>query len=153
MSKTTKILTVIERYYENGWLDFNCTKRYTALARCSYALLLAQDFYLANIQNIKATDCSKIKVDSTGYYQDSNKSLYYQERYNKAISSVPKEFREIIRLVCIDDRPLAVNDNFKDMTSRRKSEWSFSLKIDLCRGLDRLIDFYDSYEHPDDEPA
>lgn len=152
-TKPKKLLCVLERYYENGYLDFKTTRRYTALSRCSYGMRLAADFQIGGHGKVIATDCSKIRVDGGTQRKETDRQLYHQQRYNRAMASVPKEFRAVIRHVCIEDKPIADNDNELILSARRRAEWNFSGKIDLCRGLDRLIDFYDSYEHPDDEPA
>ena len=146
----TKLLTVLERYYENGWLDYACDLKHTALARCSFGLLLARDFYLAGLSAVKATDCSKIRVDGCGGdWRSGDGAYFHRQRYNAAMQAVPKEFWDVVRLVCIDDVPIAANDNA--VSARRKAELAFAAKYDLCRGLDRLVDFYTSYKHPDDD--
>lgn len=150
MMKHSKILSVLERYYENGWLDYWACGKYTPAARCSYGLLLYHDYYAGNFEPMQATDCSKIRVDGGRWQKLSEKALYHQHRYMAAFSAVPKEFRPIVRLVCIENKPVAAGVNQDDVTARRQAELIFSAKLDLCRGLDRLIDFYESYKHPDD---
>lgn len=144
MAKIIKNMSVLERYYADGVLDLKSTRDYTALSRLSAGLVLAKDAYLARISNIKSTDLSKIRVDGCCGSEETEKTLFHRDRYNKALRAIPREFLNIVHHVCIDDLPIAANDN-SNMSARRKSEMSFSLKLDLVRGLDRLIDFYRTY--------
>lgn len=144
MVKIIKNMTVLEQYYIRGVLDLKAKDSYTALARLSAGKLFAKDEYLARISNLKSTDPANIRVDGSGGGELSDKALFHRDRYNKALRAVPKEFLAVLRRVCVEDLPIAANDN-EDLPARRKAEMSFSMKIDLVRGLDRLIDFYRTY--------
>ena len=151
MAKIIKNMTVLERYYGDGFLDLLSTGEHTAEGRYHAGTVFAKDAYLSRISNLKSTDPAIIRVDGSGGGELSEKALFHRDRYNKALRAVPHEFLAVVTRVCVDDLPIAANDN-GPMPARRKSEMSFSLRLDLVRGLDRLIDFYRTYaqEQKDD---
>ena len=125
----------LQRYADAGYLDWR--GKYTAVERVSAGNDLWIDYYLGKISSVGAVDPAKIRVDGGGSVQKTIKCLYHQDRYNKAMSCLPKEFWDVVRKVCIDDEPIETEGTRLDM--KRKL---YAARIDLCRGLDRLVDFY-----------
>lgn len=124
----------LERYADAGYLDggpFSVTDRVSAGGR------LFADAYLGGLVSVRATDLSRIRVDGCGKFEEGNRRLYHQDCYEKAMAAVPPEFWPAVRRVCIEDEPLKA----LGMRLFVKKEL-YSLRKDLCRGLDRLVIFY-----------
>lgn len=126
----------LERYAAAGWLDFG-REIYTALDRLSAGGRLFADFYLGGLNAVKAVDMAKIRVDGGGSVEKTSRRLFHADRYEKAVLCVPAEFWPVVRRVVVEDLPLKAEGSVLDV--KRKL---YAQRVDLCRGLDRLIDFY-----------
>lgn len=128
----------LEQYARKGWLDFG-DKRFTALDRLSAGLRLMKDFYHGHFESVCANDMRKVKVDGHGNSTLQEEALDARNRYLEAMKAIPAEFWGVTRQVCIEDKPIAANDNG---SRTEKLHEAYSSKKDLCRALDRLIEHY-----------
>ena len=132
-----KPTSVLQRYYQAGWLDFG-NKRYTGEDRLNVGERLARDYYLSHFSDVKSLDLTQ-EVRGGVFLLDN--VLDSRHRYNQAMRAIPHEFWPLIRKVCIEDEELFDNDNFQE-SKRQKLYASYLAKVDLSRGLDRLIEHY-----------
>ena len=68
-------------------------------------------------------------------------ALVYQERYIKAMQSIPDEFWPAVRIVCIEDKELKADKNIIPRSLLSK-QIVYHLKSLLVLGLERLVKFY-----------
>lgn len=129
--------SVLETWYNKGHLDYKNSK-YSAQERLEYGLRLAFDFQIINRANLRSGYIKNSKIDKTDYSQ-SVSLLDVMQRYNDAIRAIPSEFWPIVRKICIEDTDLVFPKNVSD---RQNHYFSYLSRIDLCRGLDRVIESY-----------
>lgn len=131
--------TVLERYYEKGYLDLpnSC---FSAEDRKKVGEMLAQDYYLGLSHHLKSIDLSAVNIPSTGEILKENRQFYH-ERYMAAMDSVPREFRAAVYRVCLEDKKL-ICDEVVDKKSLKNKNNSYYQKMLLNLGLERLIEFY-----------
>lgn len=132
-------LTMLSKYLVSGWLDFG-TRRYSAVDRVSAGLRLYRDYYHSNLNNVSANDVSRVKVDGHGNGITPEFVLDAQDKYNKAIRSMPREFWGIVSRVCCEDKGFILNGE----SDRKKVYSKHRQAMVLCLGLDRLIEHYRS---------
>lgn len=125
----------LQRYGADGYLDLG--GKYSAIDRISAGSQLYVDCYLGGVNRVGAIDPERIRVDGGGSAEQSTKCMFHFDRYQKAMLSVPLEFRAVVRRVCIEDKPIKASGTALDV--KRKL---YAARVDLCRGLDRLVDFY-----------
>lgn len=131
--------TELEKYYEKGYLEL-INSRFSAEDRKKAGEMLAFDFYHGLPSHVRSVDFSAVRV-SSGTRTDSETSLYYRERYLRAVNAVPREFWPAVRRVCIEDKKLS--DGAAAGTGKLfNKNNSYHLKMLLNLGLDRLIEFY-----------
>lgn len=129
--------TLLEIWYAKGWLELS-TSRYGSEDRLRYGLKFMLDYYIVNRENLHSSHMFNDKVDLSGR-PESMSRLEAQDRYRRAVRSVPAEFWPIVRAVCLEERePVAP----PDLSERQKAYFYFLCRTDLCRGLDRIIDIY-----------
>lgn len=136
MGRSVYKMNTLERYATVGYLNFGA-KRYTAIDRVGAGKRLYRDFYLSGVQSVGAVDMSKIRVDGMGSIEESSRRLHHLDCYQKAMAVVPSEFWPVVRRVCLEDKPLKAQGTKLDIKRQL-----YALRVDLCRGLDRLCDFY-----------
>ena len=129
-------LSTLERYGAAGYLDFG-NKKYSALDRISAGKRLFTNFYLGGLNSMAAIDFGRIKVDGSGDRSEPFRCLHHRDMYKKAVAAVPREFWPVVRRVCIEDLPIVAKGSANNIKRILYAE-----RLDLCRGLDRLIDFY-----------
>ena len=127
-------LSTLEIWYSKGYLDYEYSK-YSAEERLECGLKLALDYHIINRANLHSSHLINTKVDNNKSPQ-SVALMNAMNRFNKAIRSVPKEFWSVVRYVCIEDKELIAPKHFSE---RQKSYFLYLHRIDLCRGLDRII--------------
>jgi hypothetical protein len=135
MAKTSEKM-ILAKYAEDGYLNFG-SNRYTADDRYKAGSMLYTNYILGGGDGVKANDVSKIRVDGGGSGEKSAFCAHHNQLYHWAMKSIPVEFRGIIRLVVIEGLPIKVEGSTIDI--KRKL---YMARVDLCRGLDRLIEFY-----------
>lgn len=133
--RTFKECTLM-RYAAAGYLDWQA-RSYSVLDRVSAGLLLWQHAALGGVVKSRVVDPSKIRVDGGGSGEQSEFCMHYWDLYNKAMSVVPEEFWPVVRLVCVEDKPIEAVG-----TQLNIKRQLYAARIDLCRGLDRLVEFY-----------
>lgn len=129
-------LSTLEVYETKGYLDYG-DQKYTSMDRVAVGKKLYRDYYLGGLVTVQAVDPGKIKVDGCGSLVGAEKKDFHESRYHKAMAIIPAEFREVVRLVVIEDKPIKVIGS-----DRQVNKELFLKRVDLCRGLDRLLDFY-----------
>lgn len=133
-------LSVLEKYFMAGYLDFGnehgCTG-IKAIDRLSAGRLLGNDFERGEVGKVRTSDVSKIRVDGGGGDSEPERVCFHQDRYFKACAAVPAEFWAVVRRVCVENKPLNAEGSRLDVKRDL-----YRQRIDLCRGLDRLIEFY-----------
>lgn len=135
MAKKYK-LNILEKMAAAGWLDYG-NRKYSAVDRLSAGARLWRDFYLGGLTELRANDLGKIKVDGGGSGKTSDRRLDFRNAYEKACRAVPSEFWQVVRQVVVEDKPL------KAEGSERQVKYElYRQRVDLCRGLDRLIEHY-----------
>ncbi|MFV0627025.1 MAG: hypothetical protein ACK5N8_06735 [Alphaproteobacteria bacterium] len=129
--------TVLEKYCDNG--DLGILRDVSPNDLLSAGKRLYRDWYLSGLPELKASQYDKPIVDSSvsSYCPTSKEDAF--DRYEKAMKSVSSHFREIVRIVCVEDKPIVANDN---NSAYRKSIDIGSQKKDLCRGLFELVCHY-----------
>ena len=131
--------TVLERYFERGYLDLEGSP-FTAEQRKHAGEILARDYYLGNYDKIRSVNLLHFRIKTTGNI-GNERSMYYKERYLKAIKSIPYEFWPAVYKVCIEDIGIDEFEEKYDNTLRGKNK-NYCLKVFLCLGLERLLKFY-----------
>lgn len=131
--------TVLEKYFERGYLDLP-TSCYSAEDRKRVGELLAKDFYRGFPHNLRSIDFSAVNIPSTGE-TEKEEQMFYRKRYLDAMNSVPYEFWSSVRRVCIEDKKL-ICDRAVDKNSIKNKNYSYYQKMLLNLGLERLIEFY-----------
>lgn len=131
--------SVLEKYYEEGYLNLP-NSPFSAEQRKEAGELLLHDYHLGNYYRLKGLQINNIRIKSTGN-AGIEMSMFYKERYLRAMKYVPYEFWNIVFKVCIEDCTLN-NEKEKYDTSLQKKYNVYYRKMLLCHGLDRLINFY-----------
>ncbi len=128
---------VVKYYLKRG--DLNSENSvFSAEDRTAAALKLADDFYLGFPGAVRSTDFSKVKVDSSLKFQPRDGALYHQQLYISAMGYLPREYRDVVRMVCIENKEIKSCDK----SSLRRKNIVFHLKQKLIDGLDYLAEFY-----------
>jgi len=131
--------SVLDRYYEGGYLDLPNSK-YSAEERKNAGEMLAHDYFLAHYNNVKSPVLYVNIIPTTGD-NGQDASLFYQERYMEAVKSIPHEFWPHVRKVCVEDKELTGEQNYPKQSLKNKNSIYYQ-KMLLNLGLDRLLDFY-----------
>lgn len=128
-------LSLIERYYEKGWLNYG-DRRLSPEIRLEAADRLAADFYFSRFQNASAVDWQKERVDGGYNKPEPAAVLDARGRFFRAIKEIPPEFWPAVQDVVLYERRPEIENN-----CLYKSRL-YMFKVDLCRGLDRLAWHY-----------
>ena len=136
MAKTEYKMTVLEKYLATGYLDLG-DRNVTALDRLGAGNRLFADYYLGKAGDLSITDISRIRVDGSRAAGEAAKRLYHLDCYAKAMKSVPAEFWPVVRRVVIENEPLTAAGSKLEVKRNL-----YAQRLDLCRGLDRLVKFY-----------
>ena len=129
-------MSVLEKYLSKGWLEYGNSK-YSGGDRYRAGMSFYSDYLKGHKLGMISSSWGSEKIDCKRSGTD-NVSVV-TNRYFKSLKTIPVEFREVVYRVCIEDRDIEVVDIESE---RRRLEMSFSMKRDLCRGLDRLIELY-----------
>ena len=126
--------SLLEIWYSKGWLDLPNSK-YGADDRLRCGMALALDYHIIERTNLHSGHSFNTKIDISDS-AESRGLLDAKDRYNKAIRAVPAEFWPVVRQICIEEREIAAP---AEMSERQKTYFYYLNRIDLCRGLDRII--------------
>lgn len=129
--------TLLEFWYSKGWLESK-NSCYGSDDRLRFGLKLMRDYHYILKSHIATTSLENTKVDISLKVQDDN-VLDAINRYRRVLRSIPKEFWPIVRRICLEEKEPEFPSG---ISIRHKSYFYFLYRIDLCRGLDRVIDAY-----------
>ena len=131
--------TALEKYCDEGYLELEGSP-FTSEQRKHAGEILARDYYLGNYHKVQSIKVSPVHVKTTGNV-GIERSMYYKERYLRAVKSIPYEFWPTVYKVCIEDIKI---DKFeeKNENSLKSKNKNYCLKMFLCLGLERLLKFY-----------
>lgn len=129
--------TELKRYFDNGTLEMERT-RWQAIDRFKAGELLQHVAYKAGVY-IKASDPSKIRVDTSGFKAVPTSVLIAQDMYKNAYKAIPSEYWSVVRHVVVED---------KKIQNPSRAEVHLA-KWRLCLGLDYLCDFYSKHRKYD----
>ena len=130
--------SLLEIWYAKNWLEMPNSK-FTAEDRLNAGLLLAADFYAMSSANLRSGYILNTKIDGTRGESASVIKSQMQNSYIHAVKVVPSEFWPVVRKICIEEAdpvPLSV------ISERQKAYFNYLVRVDLCRGLDRLVEHY-----------
>ena len=130
-------LSALEKLYTKGRWESG-DKKYMASERFAAGNRLANDWARANA-GLLASVWRDVRIDGNIKDQTVDIVMQKQQPYLMAAKVVPHEFWQIVRLVCIENKLPEFDEN---MPLRRRTEQAYLLYCDLCRGLDRLIEYY-----------
>lgn len=128
-------LSALERLHNKGRLNYG-DKKYGAGDRLRAGERLASDYEKARF-DVVSSSWSREKVDCSGKGKDFLTDV--RSKYLTAIRHIPREFWPAVRTACIENR---LPEEDKDDSARRRQEKKYVWCCDLCRGLDRLIEYY-----------
>jgi len=128
-------LSVLERLYRKGRLEYG-SKKYGAADRLAAGERLTADFEKARF-TIASASWRNERVDCRGGGKDFLTDI--RSRYLTAIRHIPHEFWPAVRAACVENR---MPEADKRLSARKRLEESYVWCCDLCRGLDRLIEYY-----------
>jgi len=131
--------SVLEKYFEKGYLHLS-DSHYCDEDRKLAGIMLAKDYYLGNFNNLQSKKFWYTGIITSGESGRDN-ALFFNERYLRAVKSIPEEFWHCVRTVCIEDKELIADKNIKPRTLLEKQN-IYHRKMLLSLGLDRLIKFY-----------
>lgn len=131
--------TVLDKYYEQGYLDLPHSK-YSADERKKAGEMLAHDFYMGHYNTLKSPILHMEIIPTTGT-KGIDASMVFQDRYLSAVKNIPYEFWPTVRKVCIEDEEL-VGQIDEPKQSLRNKQSVYYQKMLLNLGLDRLLKFY-----------
>ncbi|MBE6443601.1 MAG: hypothetical protein E7020_02915 [Alphaproteobacteria bacterium] len=126
--------SLIEIWYNKGWLELN-NSNYNSEDRLKAGLKLALDFHIINRANLHSSHIINDKIDNN-YNNESFAILDAKKRYQQAIKSIPAEFWPIVRQICIEEKDPIPPLNTSE---RQRAYFYYMCRIDLCRGLDRIL--------------
>ncbi|MBQ8671483.1 MAG: hypothetical protein IJ525_03070 [Alphaproteobacteria bacterium] len=136
---TVRKKTVLEKYFEKGYLDLP-NSQFSAEDRKKVGEKLAYDYYLSNLNHVRSVNLEMPRIKSTGEGGIEG-FLFHQQRYLNALKSIPYEFLEAVRIVCIEDRELGCDKSVPK--SGIKSKYNiYYRKMLLTLGLERLVKYY-----------
>ena len=123
--------TVLQKYFEKGWLKFG-DAFVTDAERLDAGNRLYADFYRAGIVDLRIPDLEKPRVDGGNAKGTPDFVLDARSRFNKAILDLTPEQSFIVwNLVCLD-KPVFIKQN---VNYRHNIE---VLKEAICQSLDAL---------------
>ena len=132
-------LSVLERLYKKGHLDYG-NKKFCADDRLRAGERLTADFEKARF-TLGSSSRGYERVDCQSRGKDFLTDI--RSRYLTAIRHVPCEFWPAVRAACIENRQPEAD---KNLSARRRLEENYVWRCDLCRGLDRLIEYYQNFK-------
>ncbi len=129
--------TLLEIWYDKGWLELKHSP-YGEDDRLRFGLKFMTDYQLVCKLQMPVVYFNNDKVDISSSNLDDN--VYdIIDRYRHAVRSIPKEFWPMVKQICLQEQEPVLP---KDISDRQKAYINFLYRVDLCRGLDRIIDAY-----------
>lgn len=128
--------TLLEQFYEKGWLEYKSSP-YSSDARLRIGLKLIYNYQIIKRANIHSGYIFNSKIDTSISLSNAmyNDAVNY---YRRCLRAVPTEFWEVVRSICLEEKMPKVASR---MSERQQAYINYLYRIDLCRGLDRLISY------------
>ena len=126
--------TLLEQMYEKGLLDLP-KSRFTAHQRLQCGLRLIYQYQIVQKANLHSGFVFNNRIDIA----NSLEAKLYSDAlnfYRACLRAVPAEFWEVVRAVCFEEK-LPVPP--RGYSERQAAHLSFLYRMDLCRGLDRIL--------------
>ena len=137
-----KDIFLLERYYNNGYLDKkyyinnSYYQPFSALDRLKAGIFFYQDFLSWKKGHLKSLDLSTPKVDTS--YKTFNDNIS-SERFRKSLRKLSTQFVSVIYKIVIEQSE--IKSPYK-MSKRETLYFNDEIKTLLCRGLDELVSYY-----------
>lgn len=112
-------------YEETNWLQPHANDTYNALNRFTAGKRLAKDYIKSGKETCRANNLEKVRVDGCGSFHTPEWMEDAEDRYLKAMRSIPIILRPVVHRVCCEDKPIPVDKAYE-----------------LRTGLDFLIRYY-----------
>lgn len=127
--------TVLEIYEQRGWLD-KISSRWSGKDRLDVGTWIRNIHEKSGLGKVSAIDYTKERVDcSLNLHAGINENM--EALFFKATKFIPKEFRESVIKVCCDNEYLKASGK---TINEKKADRHLQI-VDLCRGLDYLVEF------------
>lgn len=131
-------MSLLEKYAARGWLSFG-NSRFSADDRMRAALRLQRDYEASRFMSATVSGWNE-KVDCQSQnITDIESVCRAREAFFIAKSEVPEEFWPAVEAVCLLNKEPPAE---KSVAKRRVTEMGYARRLDLCRGLDRLVRHY-----------
>jgi len=128
--------TALQVLYENGSLSH--LKEYSPIDLYSAGYRLYRSFYLAGLDQLYCKDLAKPIVDNSFTRHVDISKLDAEDEFRKASKSVSRHFFPVVYRIVIEDLPIVANDERTQIGKYKV----YQQKVDLCRGLAELYDYY-----------
>lgn len=130
---------ILEKYCDEGYLAVKGSK-FSDIDRMNAGKLLAKDYFLGQYNTLHSA--SLIKTSSNkGIPEIRENTAFHQDRYISAMKSIPHEFWEVVRVVCIENKEISSDNEIPIRTLLSKNN-IYHKKVLLSLGLERLVKFY-----------
>lgn len=133
--KGVRKMTLLEKLCYGGRLSYG-TDKYRSEDRLAAGERFISDYEKNGFKSVQSS-LGKEKVDCS--IKGGDKSFYICSRYLNAKKYIPREFWPAVKKICLDNK---LPEPDEKIPARRRSEMAYAFYNDLCRGLDRLIEFY-----------
>lgn len=129
--------TTLEFYYAKGWLKKG---NITPEDRLRAGKTLQIDYIIAGLNQQKAIDLEKPRVDGRGAGILTDVQLFHLNRFNKAIASIKNNLAcDVVNLIVVDDKDIRKHHANHDWQARKYNQ---VIRKFLIMGLDDLVEFY-----------
>ena len=93
-------------YEETNWLQPHANDTYNALNRFTAGMRLSKDYLKSGKETCRANNLEKVRVDGCGSFHTPEWMEDAEDRYLKAMRSIPIEARPVVYRVCCEDKPI-----------------------------------------------
>lgn len=129
--------STIEFYYSRGFLKGG---KNTEEDRLNAGLSLYGDYELSGLQQERAVDFAKPKVDGGGSGNLNDIQIFHRNRFNRAICKIKCSIAlDVVNLVVLEDRDIRRNGANNNWFARKSN---LAIRKFLIMGLDDLVAFY-----------
>lgn len=130
-------LNTLEYYYTKGWLKKG---NITPEDRLRAGKTLQVDYIISGLNQQKAIDLEKPRVDGRGSGILTDVQLFHLNRFNKAISKIKNSLaHDVVMLIVVDDKDIRKHHANNDWKARKSN---LAIRNFLIMGLDDLVAFY-----------
>lgn len=130
-------LNTLEYYYAKGWLKKG---NITPEDRLRAGKTLQVDYIIAGLNQQKAIDLEKPRVDGRGSGILTDVQLFHLNRFNKALSRIRCSLAcDVVNLIVVEDKDIRKHNANHDWKARKSN---IAIRNFLIMGLDDLVAFY-----------